>query len=249
MTTINLEKKLIKENKRLATPKELLLINEYDKHAGLVDNDVLSRIGLNDQVKAGKNLKERVSEKQKQTHKYNKDRVFHISQIKAICEKYHLRFLSARYYKGIIDEQLPEKITTFEVAYNEKCSKGTTYIVAPKNSFEIERKPKDPLMFYQINDEYYYLIHKWGNDLNILRRLLPYLAKPFWSMLTIAFVFTLPFLLIPKAGFTVYCILACFALFALTIWNSIEGWDNNERWSDACRLVDRNEWNSSYDYY
>ena len=60
MTQINLEKQLNKENKKLATPKELLQINEYDKHAGLVDNDVLSRIGLNDQVKAGKSLKEAV---------------------------------------------------------------------------------------------------------------------------------------------------------------------------------------------
>jgi hypothetical protein len=247
MKTINLEKQLIKENKRLVTPEELLLINEYDKHAHLIDNDVLSRIGLNKQVKAGRNIKDHVSEQKKQTQKYNKDRVFHISQIKAICEKYHLKFLPVSYYKGIIDEKLPEKITTFEIAYNVECSKGTSYIVAPKNSFKLEEKPKDPLLFYQINNEYYYLIHKWGNDLNIFRRLLPYLARPFWSMIVMAFVFTLPFLIIPKYGFSVYCVFAVIILLVSLIFNSVEGWNDKSIFNNSIRLVDRNYWDDKYE--
>jgi hypothetical protein len=51
----------------------------------------------------------------------------------------------------------------------EECS---TYIAAPASSFQLEERPKDPLLFYKINEEYYALIHKWGNDLSIFRRLL-----------------------------------------------------------------------------
>ena len=39
--TINLEKALIKANKKLLTPEQLLIVKEYEQHAGLVDDDAL----------------------------------------------------------------------------------------------------------------------------------------------------------------------------------------------------------------
>jgi hypothetical protein len=168
---INLEKSLIRENRKLATPKELLLVKEYETNTDLVDNDALSRVGFNEAIKTGKRIKEAINDKKSQTENFKQERVFHISQIKAICEKYYLKFLSAEYYKGIIDKELPTKITNFEAAYGVKCSSTNTKICAPLESFQLQDQPKDPLMFYQINDEYYYLIHKWGNDLSIVRML------------------------------------------------------------------------------
>lgn len=48
----------------------------------------------------------------------------------------------------------------------------TYYIAAPASSFELQQKPKDPLCFAPIGvDGYYYLVHQWGNDLSIFRRL------------------------------------------------------------------------------
>lgn len=171
MTTINLEKSLIRENRKLATPKELLLVKEYETHTELLENDALSRIGFNQTIKRGEQIKTAINTRQQQTENFQQERVFHVSQIKAICEKYHLRFLPGEHYKGIIDKELPTKITNFEAAYGVKCNSSNTKICAPLESFELEEKPKDPLLFYQINDEYYYLIHKWGNDLNIVRAL------------------------------------------------------------------------------
>ena len=107
MTTINLEKSLIRENKKLAIPKELLLINEYDKFTALAENDVLERIGLNQTLKEGKNIRNRINRNLEQTKMFNQERVFHISQIASICKKYRLRFLSTGIYKGVIDSELP----------------------------------------------------------------------------------------------------------------------------------------------
>mgnify|MGYP001557968107 CR=1 FL=1 len=43
MFTVNIEHSLIKENKKLITPKELLLITEYEKFSPFVESDVLHR--------------------------------------------------------------------------------------------------------------------------------------------------------------------------------------------------------------
>ncbi len=200
MTTINLEKSLIRENRKLVMPKELLLINEYDKFTPLVENDALSRVGLNRTLKEGKNIKNRINQKREQTKAFTQERVFHISQIKGICEKYRLRFLPTRKYRGIIDNELPNRISTFEIAYNLKCTEYNTRIVAPMESFELEKRPKDPLMFYAINDEYFYLIHKWGNDLSLGRAILPLFESSLFCWLFVPMVFALLFLVSIKVG-------------------------------------------------
>lgn len=185
--TVNLEKELIRQNRKIATPQELLAINEYEKHAGLLKNDALERVGLTQSLKAGEHKKSYLEQLLRETQKFQKERVFHISQIKAVCDKYYLRFLPSEFYKGTIDDQLPNKIVNFEAAYMVKCKAGNenyysdrtgnTFIAAPKGSFNLQAKPKDPLFFYKINDEYFYLIHKWGNDISITRRLMSFFSS------------------------------------------------------------------------
>lgn len=203
MITINLEKELIKQNKKLVSPKQELLIKEFDKFEPYMDNDVLKRIGLTENLKEGKYIKDSINQKQQQTQKFSQDRVLHISQIKSICEKFYLKFLPANLYEGTIDDMLPIKISTFEITYNEKCDKSNTYIIAPKKSFKLMEKPQDPLLFYQINDEYYYLIHKWGNDLNVFNRLKSLYSSVFITLFTIIFIFPLPFLLINPIAYII----------------------------------------------
>jgi hypothetical protein len=57
---------------------------------------------------------------------------------------------------------------------NKIMNKGINYyICAPKKSFNLQTVPKDPLMFVYLGnfngEDLYYLIHKWGKDLNIFR--------------------------------------------------------------------------------
>lgn len=183
---VNLEKELIRQNRRIAAPKELLLINEYDRLGSEVANDsVLHKIGINAASIAGKELKEKIAGLKGQSEKFNPVRVFHISQIEALCKKYYLKFLPSHLYKGSIDPLLPAKISQFEIAYSADCNKSNCFIAAPRSSFNLEEKPKDPLLFYKINEEYYYLIHKWGNDLSITRRLLPLFATTWFTVLAL----------------------------------------------------------------
>lgn len=184
MLTLNLEESLVKQNRRLITPEKLLLVKEYEKNETIVNNDALARTGLNVTIIDGKTIKSIMNKKKNATLRFNQEKVFHITQIKEICDKYHLKFLPTRYYKGTIDNKLPEKISTFETAYDVRCDKENSYIMAPASSFKLEERPKDPLLFYAINNEYFYLIHKWGDDMNITRRLVGIASKP-WSALLV----------------------------------------------------------------
>jgi hypothetical protein len=192
LLTVNLEKKLLKQNKQLTTPAELLLIKEYEKIDKFDENKILSNIGLGDNIQKGKDIKFMKNRLKEETKAFNQERVFHISQIESLCVKYHLRFLPSHMFKGNLDEQLPYKVTTFETTYQKTCNSQNMYIVAPKKSFKLEERPTDPLLFYQINEDYYYLVHKWGNDLNMFRRIFGLLAKPalFWFTFILIFVFS-----------------------------------------------------------
>lgn len=182
--TINLEKALIKANKKLLTPKELLVVREYEQNAGLLNDDTLRRVGMDTNLTKGKQVKTRSETLKNETKRFDQSRVFHISQIKQTCLNYFLRFLPSDIYTGTIDSELPYKINAFEAAYGVRCGTSSCFIMAPASSFKLQEVPKDPLFFYKINEEYYYLIHKWGNDLNVFRRALPILSSTWFFYLS-----------------------------------------------------------------
>lgn len=241
MLTINLEKELIRQNKQLLAPEELLRLNEYDKHAVLVENDALSRIGLNNTVKQGKIIKDRLYSNKQQTISFNQERVFHISQIEAICKRYRLRFLQTKHYKGTIDGELPNRITTFEIAYNVICTNQNTMIVAPMESFELQEKPKDPLLFYKINDDYYYLIHKWGNDLSIKRALLPLLENTIFCAIfcTLTIPSSILSILLCFVDAWLAQILSLIFFAAIPIYSVL-----SSSMGEPIRFISKNNWNS-----
>lgn len=47
--------------------------------------------------------------------------------------------------------------------------KPTFLIAAPSESFELQDRPVDPLLFCRLDDNNFYLVHKWGNDLSVFR--------------------------------------------------------------------------------
>ncbi|MER3319071.1 MAG: hypothetical protein RIB79_12335 [Allomuricauda sp.] len=110
------------------------------------------------------------------------DKIFHIDQIKEICIEYRLRFLNSSYFKGKIPQEAISKIKHLETAHNTEL-KGFK-IMAPSKLFKLEDKD-DPLLFAPIGNDYYYLIHKWGNDLHPLRKLF---AWPFKNIANLAMV-------------------------------------------------------------
>ncbi|TBW28401.1 hypothetical protein [Gramella sp. KN1008] len=97
------------------------------------------------------------------------DRIFHLNQIYRICIEYRLRFLESKYFKGEIPYEALIRIKELESQHNTSL-KGFR-IVAPSSLFKLENAD-DPLLFAPIGNDYYYLIHKWGNDLHPFRKLI-----------------------------------------------------------------------------
>lgn len=270
--TINLEKELIKANKKLQTPEELLIVKEYEKSADIVDDESLRRVGVLASIEKGRAEKARVNKLIKETSRFKQERVFHISQIEEICGKYLLRFLPSCFYRGQVDKDLAFKISNFEAAYDVKCEcyhrlhRGTfsffvqinqetglqemvpgvddkivqnTFIMAPKESFNLQVRPKDPLFFYKINDEYYYLVHKWGNDLSITRRLKGFFSSEFNCTSVIACI-------------NILAILLCIPIdskldLGLIIFNSLAlGYNLYLYFFHEGTTLFKNKWNSEY---
>jgi hypothetical protein len=107
------------------------------------------------------------------------DRIYHVDQIRDICITYRLRFLDTKYFKNEIPYDALIKIKEMEKDHNLQM-RGFK-IVAPSKMFKLENAD-DPLLFAPIGNGYFYLIHKWGNDLNPLRKLWAWSFKTFENL-------------------------------------------------------------------
>jgi hypothetical protein len=249
MIKINLEKELLAQNRKVATPKELLIIKELDK-VGTIEGNALERIGIKT-YQQGARVKHKIDSQKIETETFNQDRVFHISQIEKICNKYYLKFLPSCLYNGSIDKELPYKISNFEAAYDVKCHSsseqgfmstryvGNTFIIAPKESFILQEKPLDPLLFYKINDSYYYLIHKWGNDLNITNRIKSIMSGlPMFLLTVVSLGVSVGFFISPSASLVIF--------IAAAIMGPIRGVAFDESPNNAWTFYPKNIYNSPF---
>ncbi len=128
------------------------------------------------------------------------DKIYHIEQIKNICTDYRLRFLDSKYFKGQIPQEGISKIKHLEKEHHIDI-KGFK-IMAPSKLFKLEDKD-DPLLFAPIGNGYYYLIHKWGNDLHPLRKALVWPFKGIVNLtITTLFISYFVTLLVPSGLFS-----------------------------------------------
>lgn len=108
--------------------------------------------------------------------------IYTIDQIRNLCMKYQLRFLSSRMFKGTLPMETISKLKAFAKSTNISIDEYTLstmfYIIAPVESFSVQKvsqksemREKDPVLFYKIDDIHYRMIHKWGNDFSPVRRI------------------------------------------------------------------------------
>ncbi|MBT8324892.1 MAG: hypothetical protein HKN99_02560 [Winogradskyella sp.] len=109
------------------------------------------------------------------------EHIYHIDQIKQICVDYRLRFLDTKFFKGQLPYEAISKIKELEKDHQIEL-KGFK-IIAPSKLFKLENAD-DPLLFAPIGNDYYYLIHKWGNDLSPFRK---WLMMPFRNFENLVF--------------------------------------------------------------
>lgn len=187
----DIEKQLLKaRNKTLSENKILAEVNEILQDSDLKDEKIIQQIESGDNVERN-DLDPDLLET---------SRIFHIDQIQKICVDYRLRFLGTKFFKGKIPYEALMEIKNIE-KQNHTTLKGFR-IIAPSKLFKLENAD-DPLLFAPIGNGYYYLIHKWGNDLHPLRKLLMWPFKNLENfillLLGISFISAL---LVPDGLFT-----------------------------------------------
>ncbi|WP_299207933.1 hypothetical protein [uncultured Dokdonia sp.] len=130
----------------------------------------------------------------------DKERIFHVKQIEKICVNYRLRFLDSKYFKGKYPQAALDEIKYLENKH-ETTLDGFK-IIAPSKMFVLE-KTDDPLLFAPMGNGYFYLIHKWGNDLHPLRKLMMWPYKSFENLIVLIVLLSLiATALIPDGLFT-----------------------------------------------
>ncbi len=170
---VDIQEELIKARQKHAEVQGALLreVNDALKQGKQADEYVLSR--LRAAPKPGKsNINPELLEK---------NRIFSVDDIKTICVNYRLRFLHSKYFKM---EELPYDAVIAVKNLEKHLGQEVNHlkIMGAAKFFKLEDRNKDPLLFARIDDENYYLIHKWGKDLEWYKKILAY---PFRSVLSL----------------------------------------------------------------
>ena len=120
------------------------------------------------------------------------NKIIHLNTIKKTCINYRLRFLDINFFKGDLPTEAIDKLKNLEDIHNTRID--SLKIMAPSIMFRL-KKTDDPILFAPIGNNYFYIIHKWGNDLNGLRklRMWPFmsLTNLLITLLIISFLITL----------------------------------------------------------
>jgi len=168
----NIEEKLQRTRLKQSTSNSILndveaIFNQVDENHKVLSKRVL---GADDSTTNDFNFDELETNK-----------IYHVNQIKEVCIDYRLRFLDTKYFKGKLPQEALAKIKHLEEVHNTTIAGYK--IVAPSKLFKLENAD-DPLLFAPMGNGYYYLIHKWGNDLNPLRK---WLMMPFKNFENLVF--------------------------------------------------------------
>ncbi|MDG3582136.1 MULTISPECIES: hypothetical protein [Galbibacter] len=151
------------------------------------EDDVLKQVRaiLKEDSAKNKAISKTLADPQEKEHNdFNFDllesgKIYHINQIQKICIDYRLRFLSSKYFKGKFPQEAIYSIKKLEKEH--KTTLNGFKIIAPSKLFKLENAD-DPLLFAPLGNDYFYLVHKWGNDLHPLRKLL---VLPFRNFITL----------------------------------------------------------------
>jgi hypothetical protein len=183
MKGVNLEKQLQMQRTKLRAESELEILaafkNLYQAEAEIEQSILANIFGSDGSIN------------HLDASKLDPSRIYGVDEIKKICVDYRLRFLDGSYFKGEIPFEAVSKIKALQ---KDQDIEITGYkIIAPAPMFNLEEKDKDPLLFVNLGNGLYYLIHKWGSDLKPWRKVLVYPFRRFESLFTtiIAFAFVI----------------------------------------------------------
>ncbi len=196
MRRVNMKEKLGRQRDKFISGDELLqdiktVLAEDDEEERLIRRAILWDFGETDQLINNFDF-----------DKLDTDNIYYIDQIKRICTVYRLRFLDSHYFKDELPYEAVRK--TKHLQRQHHISLRGFKILAPAKAFRL-RNADDPLLFVPIGNGYYYLIHKWGNDLHPLRKLLVWPFRNLECMIGFLFVISIVLTIIfPKDVFSTH---------------------------------------------
>ena len=128
------------------------------------------------------------------------DKIYHLDTIRDICIDYRLRFLDLKYFKNDLPQEAFDKIAALEMEHDTTLTGFK--VMAPSKLFRL-KYTDDPLLFVPLGNDYFYLIHQWGDDLHPFRKALMWPFKNIWNLLLTLLVVSWGVTLItPMAIFT-----------------------------------------------
>lgn len=128
------------------------------------------------------------------------DKIYHLDTIRNICIDYRLRFLDLKYFKNDLPQEAFDKIAALEMEHHTTLTGFK--VMAPSKLFRL-KNTDDPLLFVPLGNDYFYLIHQWGDDLHPFRKALMWPFKNIWNLLLTLLVVSWGVTLItPMAIFT-----------------------------------------------
>ncbi len=187
---LNVEQELIHE--RMKQQRLMDEVHHVLQDVNRRDDEILERLKTSSQNELNIRLTEEDS-----------PRIFSLTEIKNICIRYRLRFLKSSFYKGEFPYEALMQIKEFEKKFGVQISNFK--IIAPDHAFELQNINKDPLLFAQLADDSFYLLHKWGKDLAWYKKylFLP-LQNPVIFFLTLLCCCAVGSLLVPTSWMNVF---------------------------------------------
>ena len=161
--TVNLQKELANARTRFDDKRLLASVSEI-----LAENQN-QREKILKKLKSGSPVKSNLF----QFDLLETDRIFHIAHIRKVCIDYRLRFLESAMFRHAFPQGAVTQIRELEKSHGTEL--GGFRSVAPTTACHLENY-YDPMLFVPIGNDYYYLVHQWGNDLKASRK---WLVWPF----------------------------------------------------------------------
>ena len=205
MQKLNIHQELLKERSKDTESNQL--------------GEVLKKIWAENDLKSTK-IKDTLNSKNDSSYnsldfdKMDSNKIFHEKTIEKICVDYRLRFLDTNYFKGEYPDDLNRVVLNIENEHNTILKNFK--IIAPSKLFKL-RSPDDPLLFVPIGNGYYYLIHKWGNEMKRLRKLLVLPFKNLNNLLIFSIIFSALFTAGGKMIFNTMTDAEVFTLFLFAV--------------------------------
>jgi hypothetical protein len=104
---------------------------------------------------------------------FDVNQAYNHQHIKELCIRFRLRFLPSELYKGTLPYSAITAINQFQNTFTQG-DKKQYYIVAPAEFFKLQDRFSDPLLFAQLSNGTYYLLHQWGEDFKPYKQAMMY---------------------------------------------------------------------------